>query len=188
MPKPPIPRRAGGKACNSKLLVLWDRERTCWALQSDSETMASLSNLAMFVGVLIVLLSCIVTADTSGWDLREYEHCKKVDTTGVAGAVNDVTYSPITNSLWMLALGSSVELVEYSMEGYRLRDMGVVDGGLHKPQGKRLDFYVECCTLFETTSIRTYCPCSMVGESNACDRVCLMRPLRAAPALDRDSI
>ena len=108
--------------------------------------MATLSNLPTYVGVLISLLSCIVNADTSGWDLRDYEHCKKVDTTGVAGGVSDLTYSPITNSLWMLALGTSVELVEYSMEGYRLRDMGVVDGGLHKPKGERLDFYVACCT------------------------------------------
>ena len=112
--------------------------------------MAAVTSLrTLFVGTLFALfLSSTANAETSGWDLREYEHCKKVDTTGLPGKVVDVTYSPITNSLWLLTVGHT-ELIEYSMEGYRLRTMSVFDAGLYEPEGE-----LKCCVRFRSVAHR----------------------------------
>lgn len=56
------------------------------------------------------------------WNLKSYELCRHVRLRGVPAEASGITYSPVTNSLYVITRNPRA-VVEYNLEGRRLRSI-----------------------------------------------------------------
>ena len=69
------------------------------------------------------------STDLRKWDLRNFERCHKTNTADYIDSKGmDITYSPVTHSLWVLTAETNVELAEFSIHGVLLRTMPIGNG------------------------------------------------------------
>lgn len=72
------------------------------------------------------------------WNLTSYEFCRHVPLSGVPAEASGITYSPVTNSLYVITRNPRA-VVEFNLEGKRLRSIPYDD--LSDPEGKLRAFH-----------------------------------------------
>eukprot|EP00873_Tetraselmis_striata_P019203 jgi/Tetstr1/439467/TSEL_027900.t1 len=76
---------------------------------------------ALFAPILMVFLH-FYSVSSEPWNLKSYELCRHVRLRGVPAEASGITYSPVTNSLYVITRNPRA-VVEYNLEGRRLRSI-----------------------------------------------------------------
>ena len=86
------------------------------------------------------------------WDLRDYDLCSSTRLQGIKSEASGVTYSAVTNSIWVITRRPPV-MAEYSMSGKFLRKISHEDAKFRDPEGEssklirgRVNFLPSWCT------------------------------------------
>ena len=66
------------------------------------------------------------------WNLTTYELCQHVTLNGIPAESSGITYSPVTNSLWVITRRPQA-VMEYTVSGSKLREYPFKD--LSDPEG-----------------------------------------------------
>ena len=85
------------------------------------------------LSTLLLLCACL-PANAGPWDLDSYELCKTIRLRGIDAEASGVTYSYVTNSLWVVTRRPRV-LAEYTVGGSLVRTIDTLNAKLRDPEG-----------------------------------------------------
>lgn len=97
--------------------------------------MVSLVRVALLLAAASLTILGAVHGGTP-WDLRNYDRiCKKTRLSGIRSEASGLTYSPVTNTIWVVTL-KPMGVFEYDIDGDLLRRVTNLDGFRFKdPEG-----------------------------------------------------